>query len=48
MKLSESDLQTLASRDDLVSIARGYDEGIELLRGWRREIAGEDLIALRV
>lgn len=39
--------QTLASRDDLVSIARGYDEGIELLRGWRREIAGEDLIALR-
>ncbi len=39
--------QTLASRDDLVSIARGHDEDVELLRGWRREIVGEDLLALR-
>lgn len=39
--------QTLASRDDLVALARFYDDEVELLKGWRREIVGEELLALR-
>ena len=30
---------TLASHDDLVRMARGYRQGIDLLRGWRRALA---------
>ncbi len=37
---------TLASHDDLVRVARGYREGIDLLRGWRRALVGEELLEL--
>ena len=37
---------TLASHDDLVRGARGYREGIDLLRGWRRALVGEELLEL--
>lgn len=34
----------LASHSDLVAIARGHHEGIDLLKGWRREIVGAELV----
>ena len=37
---------TLASHDDLARDARGYREGVDLLRGWRRAIVGEELLEL--
>lgn len=37
---------TLASHDDLTKVARGYRNGIDLLKGWRRKIVGEELLAL--
>ena len=37
---------TLASHDDLLRVARGYREGIDLLRGWRRALVGEELLEL--
>ena len=37
---------TLASHDDLARVARGYREGVDLLRGWRRAIEGEELLEL--
>ncbi|MEG0418411.1 MAG: ribonuclease D [Gordonibacter sp.] len=37
---------TLASHDDLARVARGYRDGIDLLRGWRRAIVGEELLEL--
>ena len=37
---------TLASHDDLTKVARGYRKGIELLRGWRRTIVGDELLEL--
>ncbi len=37
---------TLASHDDLVKVARGYRSGIDLLRGWRRALVGEELLEL--
>ncbi|MBS6974862.1 MAG: ribonuclease D [Eggerthellaceae bacterium] len=37
---------TLASHDDLARVARGYREGVDLLRGWRRAIVGEELLEL--
>lgn len=37
---------TLASHSDLVSIARGHYDGVEILNGWRREMVGEELIDL--
>lgn len=37
---------TLASHDDLARVARGYREGIDLLRGWRRALVGEELLDL--
>ena len=39
-------VQTLASHSDLVDIARGHRKGIELLRGWRRDIVGAELVEL--
>lgn len=39
-------MPTLASHDDLVKVARGYRSGVELLRGWRRAIVGEELLDL--
>lgn len=35
---------TLASHSDLVEIARGHYDDVEILRGWRREIVGAELI----
>jgi ribonuclease D len=37
-------VQTLASHSDLQRIARGHYDDVELLRGWRREMVGEELI----
>lgn len=37
---------TLASHDDLARVARGYTEGIDLLRGWRRALVGAELLDL--
>ena len=37
---------TLASHDDLARVARGYREGVDRLRGWRRAIVGEELLEL--
>ncbi len=37
--------QTLASHSDLQNIARGHYDDVELLRGWRRDIVGNELVA---
>nr|WP_253288229.1 MULTISPECIES: ribonuclease D [Paraeggerthella] len=37
---------TLASHDDLARVARGYRDNIDLLRGWRRSLVGEELLEL--
>lgn len=37
---------TLASHDDLVNLARGHKERVEVLRGWRREMIGNELVDL--
>lgn len=37
---------TLASHSDLVAIARGHYDDVELLKGWRREIVGAELVDL--
>ena len=37
---------TLASHDDLARVARGYREGGDVLRGWRRSLVGEELLRL--
>ena len=39
-------MQTLASRDDLARLARGYTEEVDVLRGWRRAMVGEELLDL--
>lgn len=36
----------LASHADLAKIARGHTEGLDVLKGWRRTIVGEDLLAM--
>ena len=36
-------LQTLASHKDLAAVARGHKD-VDVLRGWRREIVGNDLL----
>lgn len=38
--------QTLATHDDLARVARGYTEGVELLKGWRRTLVGDELLDL--
>lgn len=37
-------LPTLASHADLVAIARGHLDDVDLLKGWRRELVGEELL----
>ena len=37
---------TLASHADLVAVARGYTDGVDVLKGWRRDIVGHDLLRL--
>lgn len=39
-------LQTLASHDDMVRVARGYRDDVDLLRGWRRALVGDELLDL--
>ena len=39
-------MQTLASRDDLARLARGYAEEVDVLRGWRRAMVGDELLEL--
>ena len=48
LRAKENDIAfpTLASHDDLARVARGYRDGIDLLRGWRRAIVGEELLEL--
>lgn len=36
----------LASHDDLVNIARGHYDEADVLKGWRRKLVGEELLAL--
>lgn len=46
MRARENDvaIPTLASHSDLVAIARGHYEGVDLLKGWRRELVGAELL----
>lgn len=37
---------TLASHDELAKVARGHREDVSVLKGWRRAIVGEELLAL--
>ena len=37
---------TLASHADLVAIARGHYDNVDILKGWRREIVGAELVDL--
>lgn len=48
MRAKENDVafQTLSCRDDLVALARGHRNGVGILEGWRRELVGDELIAL--
>ncbi len=39
-------MQTLASHSDLTALARGHFEGIDLMRGWRRALVGDELVDL--
>ena len=36
----------LASHDDLTKIARGHYDQTDVLKGWRRTLIGDDLLAL--
>ncbi|MEG0072109.1 MAG: ribonuclease D [Raoultibacter sp.] len=38
--------QTLSSRDDLVQMARGHYEEVDMLHGWRKELIGDELLDL--
>ena len=46
MKARENDIAipTLASTADLTSLARGHYEGNVLLKGWRKDLVGNDLV----
>lgn len=48
LRARENDIavQTLANSSDLVRIARGYRDDIELLTGWRKRIVGDELVDL--
>ena len=48
LRAKENDIamQALASHGDLALVARGYREDIDVLRGWRRVIIGEELLDL--
>ncbi|WP_165252262.1 ribonuclease D [Adlercreutzia sp. ZJ304] len=45
-KENEIAMQTLASHSDLSLVARGHTEHSEVMKGWRRELVGDELIAL--
>ncbi len=48
LRARENDIamQTLASQGDLARVARGYRDDVDVLRGWRRAIVGEELLDL--
>lgn len=48
LRARENDIamQALASHSDLAQVARGYTEGVDVLRGWRRAMVGEELLEL--
>lgn len=48
VRAKENDIamQTLATRRELAKIARGQHKGVELLKGWRRKLVGEELLKL--
>ena len=39
-------IPTLASHNDLVDLARGHFDRVDVLKGWRREIVGNELVDL--
>ena len=39
-------MNTLASHADLVALARGHVENLDILRGWRRKLVGDELVRL--
>lgn len=39
-------IPTLASHNDLVAIARGHCEDVDILKGWRKELIGNELMDL--
>ncbi len=39
-------MQTLASHAELSQVARGHREGVDVLKGWRRALIGEELLEL--
>ena len=47
MRARENDIAipTLASTADLTALARGRRRHVEVLRGWRKDIVGDDLVA---
>ncbi len=48
LRAKENDIamQVLASHADLAAVARGHYEGVDLMKGWRRAIIGEELMDL--
>lgn len=48
LRARENDIamQVLASHGDLAQVARGHLEGVDVMRGWRREIVGDELLDL--
>lgn len=48
LRAKENDIamQTLASRTDLARVARGYTADVDVLRGWRRAMVGDELLEL--
>lgn len=48
LRAKENDIamQTLASHNDLCNLARGHHDNVDVLRGWRRAIVGEELLDL--
>ncbi len=45
LRAKENDIamQTLATHDDLTLLARGHDDDVEVLKGWRRSLIGNEL-----
>ncbi len=45
-KQNDIAVPTLANHSDLVAIARGHYEGVDIMKGWRRDIVGNELVDL--
>lgn len=48
LRAKENDvaMQTLASHDDLAKVARGHRDDVDLLKGWRKALVGDELVEL--